>query len=297
MKAQPAVAAARPVPSYLVGLIGRGIERSLTPAMHESEAARLELDYEYRLLDLAERGQDIGDLGRILTEVERDGFAAVNVTHPAKQAVVAHLDALTERARALGAVNLVRFEAGRRLGDNTDATGFSTAVRQVLADAPRREVVQVGAGGAGAATAFALLSLGTRRLAVADVDPARARDLVALLGPAFPDAEIEVVAVDALPARLRAADGAVNATPVGMAGHAGLAFDPELVREDGWIADVVYVPIRTPLLHRARVAGRRTLDGGWMAVGQAWESLRVITGREPSLARMRDDFLRFLAEG
>jgi len=285
------------VTSHLVGLIGSGIQRSLTPLMHESEAARLQLDYEYRLIDLAERGEGIGELGRILSDAEREGFTAVNVTHPAKQAVLEHLDELSDQARALRAVNLVRFEAGRRIGANTDITGFRTAVLQGLPDARRDEVVQVGAGGAGAATAFALLSLGTRRLGIADIDPGRARGLAALLAPVFPEAHIDAVERDGLAGRLSAADGALNTTPIGMADHPGLSFDPSLVPADGWIGDVVYFPIRTELLERAEATGHRTLDGGWMAVGQAWDSLRLITGLEPDLHRMRDDFLGYLAEG
>jgi shikimate dehydrogenase len=288
--------AERAVTSYLVGLIGSGIQGSLTPLMHESEAARLQLDYEYRLVDLAERG-GLGELGRILAEVEREGFAAVNVTHPAKQAVLEHLGGLTDQARSLRAVNLVRFEGGRRIGYNTDITGFRTAVLQGLPDARRDEVVQVGAGGAGAATAFALLSLGTRRLGIADIDPDRARRLVALLEPAFPEAVIDAIERDGLTARLGAADGALNTTPIGMKDHPGVSFDPSLVPAEGWIGDVVYFPIRTVLLQRAEETGHRTLDGGWMAVGQAWDSLRLITGLEPDLDRMRKDFLGFLDEG
>jgi shikimate dehydrogenase len=283
------------VTSYLVGLIGSGIRRSLTPRMHEAEAARLGLDYEYRVLELGELGGP-GELGRILDSVEREGFAAVNVTHPAKQAVIGHLDGLSDGARALAAVNLVRFEAGRRIGHNTDAPGFRIALLRGLPDARRDEVVQVGAGGAGAATAAVLLSLGTRRLAIADLDPRRAQGLAALLAPRFPGSRVEAVDPEELAGRLRTADGALNATPIGMAAHPGVSFDPALLPAEAWVADVVYLPIRTELLARATAGGRRTLDGGWMAVGQAWESLRLITGREPSLARMREDFLRFLAE-
>jgi 4-hydroxyphenylpyruvate dioxygenase len=285
------------VTSYLVGLIGSGIQGSLTPLMHESEAARLQLDYEYRLIDLTERREGIGELGAILVDAEREGFAAVNITHPAKQAVLEHLDELSDQARALRAVNLVRFKGGRRIGDNTDITGFRTAVLQGLPDARRDEVVQVGAGGAGAATAFALLSLGTRRLGIADIDPDRARGLAALLEPAFPEADIDAIEPDRLTARLGAADGALNTTPIGMAAHPGVSFDPSLLPADGWIGDVVYFPIRTELLTRAEATGHRTLDGGWMAVGQAWDSLRLITGLQPDLHRMREDFLGFLDEG
>jgi shikimate dehydrogenase len=81
---------------------------------------------------------------------------------------------------------------------------------------------------------------------------------------------------------------------MGMAQHPGVSIDVDSLNHDAWVADIVYVPIETELLRRARAAGHRTLDGGRMAVGQAADSIRLITGLEPDPDRMRAHFLSLL---
>ncbi|MEK9971408.1 MAG: shikimate dehydrogenase, partial [Ferrovibrio sp.] len=150
-----AVIAARPGHTgrkpLLVGLIGRGIQLSRTPAMHEREAARFGLDYTYILVDFDQLDLDSAALPGILAAGATLGFQGFNVTHPFKQQVIPLLDSLAPEAAAIGAVNTVVYEAGRTTGHNTDCWGFAESFRQGLAGVPLRQVVQFGAGGAGAA--------------------------------------------------------------------------------------------------------------------------------------------------
>ena len=141
----------------VVGLIGAGIGASFSPALHEREAALLGLDYEYRLLDLDELGRPAEDVGALVREAQRDGLRGLNVTHPCKQLVIEHLDELSDEAAALGAVNTVVFEGDRRVGHNTDASGFREAFERRLPGARTDRVVLLGAGGAGAAVGHALI--------------------------------------------------------------------------------------------------------------------------------------------
>lgn len=277
----------------LVGLIGSGLGRSLTPLMHEAEGARLGFDYEYRLLDLDALGRPATDLPAVLDEVQAAGFAAVNVTHPCKQAVIPLLDELDPDAERIGAVNLVLFRDGRRIGYNTDWTGFRIAIAHGPGNIAGASVVQFGAGGAGSAIAYALVSLAVARLTIVDADADRAEALRSTLGSPVVDA---VALADAAQALARA-DGAVNATPLGMNDDARSAFDPAVLPPGSWVADAVYFPIDTPLLRSARAAGRMVVDGGWMAVGQAVASIREITGHSPDLDRVRADFLGYLRDG
>jgi shikimate dehydrogenase len=149
-------------------------------------------------------------------------------------------------------------------------------------------VLQVGAGGAGAATAHALLELGTQKLSILDADARRAEVLAASLADHFADREI--IAVRHLARFIRDADGVVNATPMGMAAHPGSAVPSDLLRSDLWIADIVYFPLETQFLHAARLAGCRTLDGGGMAVFQAARAFEIFTGRKADCERMRRQF-------
>jgi shikimate dehydrogenase len=275
--------------SFLVGLIGAGIGPSLSPALHEREADRQGLRYVYRLIDidvLGVRPEAVGDLVRAARDL---GFDGLNITHPCKQLVIGHLDALAPQAEALGAVNTVVFENGRATGHNTDVTGFAASFARGLPDVPLERVVQLGAGGAGAAVAHAMLTLGAGRVTVVDALADRAADLAASLNRHFGGGRVAAAAPDRLPRLLAEADGIVHATPTGMAAHPGLPFPADLLRPELWVAEVVYRPLETELLRTARALGCATLDGGGMAVFQAADAFRLFTGREPDAARMLQD--------
>jgi shikimate dehydrogenase len=281
-------------PAYLAGLIGSGLGASLTPAMHEREGAAQGLRAIYRRLDLAELGLDVGALEELLVAAQRLGFAGLNVTHPCKQAVIPLLDALSEEARLLGAVNTVVLRDGRRIGHNTDWSGFAEGFRRGLPDAARRQVVQLGAGGAGAAVAHALLVLGVQRLSVFDTDAGRAAALAASLSARFGAGR--AAAGEDLAAAMAAADGLVNCTPVGMATYPGLPLPAERLRPALWVAEIIYFPLETALLREARALGCRTLDGGGMAVFQAAGAFRLFTGIEPDAGRMLRHFAELVGD-
>jgi shikimate dehydrogenase len=275
---------------YTVGLVGADIDASLSPALHEREAAALGLRYVYERLDLSTLGLEPEDTGTLLGEVQRAGFAGVNVTHPCKQLVVEHLDELSPVARTLGAVNTVVLADGRRHGHNTDGSGFRRGFTDGLAGAALDRVVVLGAGGAGAAVAYALLTLRAQRLTVVDAEPDRAADLAETLERHFGAGRADAAPVDELEALLTAADGLVHATPTGMAAHPGPPFPPEWLHGRLWLAEVVYRPLQTELLRAARAAGCRTLDGGRMAVFQAAEAFELFTGARVDRRRMLRDF-------
>jgi shikimate dehydrogenase len=277
-------------PAVLAGLIGQGIGASRSPALHEREGAAQGLRLVYRLIDLDVLRLGPEALPELLTAAARLGFAGVNITFPCKQAVIAHLDELSPDAAALGAVNTVVLRDGRLVGHNTDCSGFAEGFRRGLPGAPRAQVVQLGAGGAGAAVAHALLAEGTEQLAIADTDRARAEALAADLNARFGAAR--AVAATDLAAAVASADGLVNCTPVGMTKLPGMPLPGALLHKRLWVADIVYFPLETELLRAARALGCRTLDGGGMAVFQAVGAFRLFTGREPDAARM----LRHFAE-
>ncbi|MEE4594838.1 shikimate dehydrogenase [Streptomyces sp. DSM 41524] len=276
--------------SCLVGLIGSGVGPSLSPALHQREADRHGLRYLYRPIDIDPLGLGPDGVGELVRAAARLGFDGLNITHPCKQTVIEHLDGLSEDAALLGAVNTVVFgEDGRAIGHNTDWSGFARSFARGLPDAPTGEIVLLGAGGAGAAVAHALLTVGADRLTLADTDPARAAGLAGTLATRFGAARVRTVAPGGLPAAVGGADGLVHATPTGMAAHPGLPLPVELLRTGLWVAEVVYRPLETPLLAAARAAGCRTLDGGGMAVFQAADAFRLFTGREPDAEQMLTD--------
>lgn len=273
----------------LTGLIGAEIQGSRSPAMHMREADAQGLRLVYRLFDLQADGRSHDDLPRIVDAVEATGFAGVNVTHPFKQRVIPLLHELSAEARQIGAVNTVLLQNGRRIGHNTDWSGFAESFTRTLGQARTNKVVQIGAGGAGAATAVAMLHLGCRDLTIHDSSAERAADLVTRLAGDFPDAKLTALS-EAPVDVLKTADGLVNATPIGMDGHPGMPVSEDWLRSEMWVADVVYFPLETQLLRAAKARGCATLNGGGMAVFQAARAFDLFTGRSADRARMVKDF-------
>jgi shikimate dehydrogenase len=281
-----------PPPKLLLGLIGAGIQRSLTPAMHEQEAARHGLRLHYQLIDLDVTGSGLAELPTLIAAARMMGFAGLNITYPCKQAVVALLDDLSAEARAMGAVNTVVIRDGRLVGHNTDGWGWSWGFRRALPQADLARVVLLGAGGAGSAVAHAVLKLGAVQLAIVDTDAPRAGQLAATLNTLYGE---RAYATTDVAAAMRDATGLVHATPTGMDKLPGLPLPEALLRPGLWVSEVVYFPIETALLRAARARGCATVDGGTMAVGQAVGAFELFTGLAPDPQRMEAHLRAMLA--
>lgn len=283
--------------SYLVGLIGDGVIPSLTPPMHEREADAHGLRYLYRPIDLGELGRPGDDVGELLRAGAQLGFNAFNITHPCKQLVIAHLDGISENAKNVGAVNTVVIRDGKFHGHNTDASGFGWALATGLPGVKLDKVLQLGAGGAGAAVAYALLDAGVKELTLVDPDSTRAQERAAALHAGFADRTITTATPDQVPGLLPTVDGVLNASPIGMHHHPGLPLDIAGLEARHWVADCVYRPVDTELVLAARQRGCQVLDGGNMAVGQAVDAFGIITGLEADASRMRAHLLEMLEAG
>jgi shikimate dehydrogenase len=276
--------------SVLIGLVGRGIESSRSPVMHEREGARLGMDYTYRLIDFDQLGLADAAIGEVIASAEEFGFSGLNVTHPFKQGVIPFLTDLSTEASAMGAVNTVVFRDGRRTGHNTDSWGFAESFRACMTGCSLANVLQFGAGGAGAAVAYALLELGAERLRVFDTSPARAEHLAERLSARFSG---RVIAPTEVGPAFERATGVVNTTPVGMVKYPGVPFAPNLLSPQHWVAEIIYFPAETELLKLARQLGCRTLSGLGMAVNQAVRAFELFTGVQPDRAAMA----RYFEEG
>ena len=248
--------------SVLLGLIGYGIQGSLTPSMHEREGEEQGLRTIYKKIDLQQLGLGAEALPELLTAAERMGFAGLNITFPVKQAVIPLLNELSDNSRALGAVNTVVLRDGKRSGHNTDLFGYA---ENFQARPAGREARPGGAGGrrrrgfrggrsAHAARCRSVDSLrygrGTREHVASDL--------------ASRHGEGRAAAGTDLRAALAEADGLVNTTPVGMAKFPGTPVPPELLRPELWVSEIIYFPIETELLSApARLAAARSMAEAW----------------------------------
>jgi shikimate dehydrogenase len=272
----------------LVGLLGANIQGSMSPSLFADAFAAAGIDGYYHLLD-ADRLP--GRLPQLFEAIKVAGFAGANVTFPFKQEIIPLLDAVDEGAAQVGAVNTVVFAPdGRSTGYNFDRAGWRNSFDERIGRDAAKDatVVQIGAGGAGRAVAFALMDLGVTDLVLFDLDQSRADALKADLSRHYGPSRCRLA--QDLERDIAAAAGVVNATQVGMRGFPGNPVPVAALKASHWAADVIYTPLQTEFLKAAAANGARTLNGSGMCVHQAVEVFRQLTGVEPDPARLRRAF-------
>ncbi|UWU78729.1 shikimate dehydrogenase [Bradyrhizobium huanghuaihaiense] len=198
------------------------------------------------------------DLGAVLASIRRmRNVVGFSVTIPHKTCVIEHLDETTPAAALIGAVNFVKRTAdGRLIGDNLDARGFVTSLAQHQIAVRGRKVLQVGAGGAGRATAFGLAEAGVRELTIMNRDGAKAQALAEAVSQRYPETKVSAGRAEA-----RAFDLVVNTTSLGMKADDPLPLDIDGVGPDTAVSDIIVTPEVTRLLARAAAQGARTVGG------------------------------------
>ena len=278
----------------LVGLIGRSIQGSLSPALFADAFAAAGIDGFYHLLD-ADRlpGRQLPEL---LGAIKAAGFAGANITYPFKQDILPLLDAIDPEAAQVRAINTVAIaEDGRTTGHNFDRHGWRNSFAEMLGadSAHGKTVVLIGAGGAGRAVAFALMDLGVGTLVLHDLDLARANALAADVAKYFGAARCRLA--DDLERDVAEADGIVNATQTGMSGFPGNPVPMAPIKPAHWAADVIYTPAETEFLKAAAAKGARTLNGSGMVVHQAAAAFRCLAGETADVARLYRAFAKGLA--
>jgi shikimate dehydrogenase len=245
----------------LAGVVGHPVAHSRSPRLHRHWLGRHGIAGDYVAMDVAE-----DDLEEVLRVLPRAGFRGVNVTIPHKIAAVEIADEATDRAQRIGAANLLVFENGRILADNTDGEGFLGSLRQ---GAPgwRPEAgpaTVLGAGGAARAVVVALLDAGVPEVVLSNRTRATAEALAEELGD-------RLRVVDWVAAGNAIEEGAlvVNTTSLGMTGKPELRVPLDGLRRGQVVTDLVYAPLETRLLREAVAAGATAVDGLGMLLHQA----------------------------
>ena len=216
------------------------------------------------------------DLRDFVLRLSLRGFAGANVTIPHKENVLA-LSTPDDRAQAVGAANTLWFEDGELHATNTDVEGF---INNLDASAPgwdaAEEALVLGAGGSARAVVFGLRERGIKRIHLANRTIARAETLAKEFGP-----NVQPVTWDGINDVLPRAKLLVNTTSLGMHGQPSLDVDVARLPEGTVVADLVYVPLVTPLLAAAKARGLKTADGLGMLLHQAVRGFELWFGRRP----------------
>jgi shikimate dehydrogenase len=278
----------------LLGLIGANIQGSLSPALFATAFDAAGIDGYYHLIDVDRLSAR--PLPQLLDAIKSLGFDGTNVTYPFKQQILPLLDDVDPAAAQVGAINTVAVAPdGRTTGYNFDRPGWRRSFEASLgrSRAQGAAVVQVGAGGAGRAVAFALMDLGVASLAIHDLDATRAATLQADLSAHYGAARCRIAGD--LEHDISTADGVVNATQTGMAGFPGNPIPVAALKPTHWAADVIYTPVETAFLKAAAANGASVLNGSGMCIYAAVEAFRLFTGRDADVAHLQRTFAAVLA--
>ncbi|MBF9027580.1 shikimate dehydrogenase [Rhodobacterales bacterium FZCC0188] len=260
----------------LAAVIGDPIGHSKSPVLHGFWLRAYQISGHYVPLHVRS-----GDLEQVLDAMPRMGFVGANVTIPHKETVLDLADIVTDRARAIGAANTLTFHKNGKIeADNTDGHGFLANIQQNAPafDAKDGPAVILGAGGAAKAVIYALLEAGAPQVRVLNRNLDRAKNLSARFGD-----RVSVYEMSDLPNLLRDCNLLVNTTSLGMTGQPPLAVDLSNLPKTAVVNDIVYAPLETDLLKRARAMGAVAVDGLGMLLHQAAPGFAKWFGTEPAV--------------
>jgi shikimate dehydrogenase len=254
-------------------LIGWPAAHSRSPLIHHYWLRQFGIEGGYSIEAVPPEG-----FAEFVLHLSTHGFVGANVTIPHKERALA-LTAPDERARAVGAANTLWYDGDMLRSTNTDIEGF---INNLDASAPGwdkiEEALVLGAGGSSRAVVFGLIERGIKRVHLANRTIERAQALADQFG-----ANVHPVAWDAIGGVLPHAALLVNTTSLGMKGQPSLDLDIGLLPSHAAVADLVYVPLQTPLLAAAQARGLKTADGLGMLLHQAVRGFELWFGRRPQV--------------
>ena len=255
-------------------MVGWPIRHSRSPIIHGHWIEQYRLDAVYRREEIAPEA-----FADFISHLSERGYVGANITIPHKEAALA-MSEPDDRARAVGAANTLWCDNGRLLSTNTDVEGFTANLDACVPDWAKRagEAVVLGAGGSARAIVYGLIERGIGKINVVNRTPERAQALQALFGPA-----VQPAPWAALPRLFGRTGLLVNTTSLGMTGQPPLTIDIDPLPRHAMVADLVYVPLETPLLAAARARGLAVADGLGMLLYQAVRGFQMWFGVRPEV--------------
>ncbi len=279
----------------LVAIFGDPVEHTLSPAIHNLAFDSLGLNLVYAPFHVRPV-----DLKAAVSSIRALGFAGANITIPHKEKVMRFLDDLDHHAREAGAVNTIVNKKGRLIGYNTDGIGYLLSLREDTGFAVKgKKVIILGAGGASRAIFYAILDAKPGSVVISNRTPKRAEDLAREFGKKFKKTVIRTIPFEKsfLSEEARDADLLINTTSLGMMNQGRLDFPVDHLPEGSVVSDIVYRPLDTELLKRARKRGLKTHDGLSMLVRQGSIGFELWTGKKAPVEAMKKAALKALGPG
>ena len=265
-----------------VGIIGNSIQYSLSPTIHEYWMLKHKINGKYKIYDLKEE-----ELESFIKSAHNKNIKGLNVTIPYKKKIIDFVDAISAEAKIIGAVNtLIIKKDGKIFGDNTDAIGFINNLENNCFNWKEKKepIVILGAGGAARAIIYSILKCKKYNIRLVNRNKDRANNLILDMKKIFPKAKI--VYYDHYLEALKNSSFLINATSLGMVGHSKLNINLEQMNRNSIVYDIVYSPLETSLLKKAKNLNFLTIDGLGMLLEQAapafnsWFNKKVLANEE-----------------
>jgi shikimate dehydrogenase len=276
--------------TQVCGVIGDPIEYTLSPAMHNAAFEHLKLDFVFLAFRVTS-----DELENAVRGVRALGIRGLNVTMPHKNSVTEFLDEADPAVKFLRAANTILNQGGRLRGFNTDGVGALKALRCNGVNFTGKKVLLLGAGGAAKAIAFSLAKE-VDELCILNRDATKARELAGVLKPFGKKIVDNELSPNQIHKELQNSDVLINATSVGMTpyDHESL-IEPDSLKPELSVMEIVYNPIETKLLRDARAAGAKVINGVEMLLYQGTASFEIWTGCKAPVDVMRKAALKQLS--
>jgi len=279
--------------SRLAGVIGWPVSQSLSPRLHGHWLEEYGIAGSYVALPVQR-----SEFSTALRSLQSEGYRGVSVTVPHKEAAFAIAHRVDAAAKAAGAVNqLIFHEDGAIEGLNTDAPGLAASLREAGVSLGGKPAILLGAGGAARAAVLALSELGAGEVRILNRDRHRAEVLVSNLSSSI---DVDLVPMALTDWHKIAGDAAlaINTTSAGMKDTPSLDIKLESLPKTAVVCDIVYNPLETGLLKRARALDLKTVDGLGMLMHQAVPAFKAFFGVEPKVTTaLRRELEKALADG
>ncbi len=269
----------------LVGVFGSPVAENPTVVMMEAGFRKRDLNWKYLTIEV--KKEDLEDAMRGLRAFNMRG---INLTIPHKIEVLKYLDEVAGDARLIGAVNTVRREGSKLIGENTDGKGFLRSLREDGGTDPSgKNVVILGAGGAARAIGVELALAGARRIRIVNRTPARGKELAELIDGKT-NASAEYAGWDIPFVLPEDTDLLINATSIGLFPDVDEKPDIDYsgIRQGMIVCDVIPNPPGTIFLKEAESRGAKTLDGLGMLVYQGTIGFKMWTGIDAPVMEMKE---------
>ncbi|MGK0551845.1 shikimate dehydrogenase [Enterococcus faecalis] len=279
--------------TLLISLIATPIRHSLSPTMHNEAFAKLGLDYAYLAFEVGNE-----QLEQAVQGIRALGIRGSNVSMPNKQKILPLLDELSPAAALIGAVNTVTNKEGKGhlVGYNTDGIGAMEALRSEGVEVKDQIITQAGIGGAGIAIAVQAALDGAKEIRIFNIDDtamALAKEKIPMINEKT-DCKVTLSSLsdqEAFKQSIAESLIYIDATGVGMKPleDQSLITDPQVIRPDLVVFDVVYIPKETKLLKFARKHGaNKTINGLGMMLYQGAAAFKHFTGKEMPVDYIKD---------